>query len=90
MTVTIGANVYTLVGRGWNSTNVSTAPNGLSGTLTLSGNVSTSDGTAGNTVMAANGVDHSPSLAPTNTSQILVSDTLIDVLPPGRGSQVCA
>jgi hypothetical protein len=55
MTVTIGSNVYTLVAVAVDASNVSTAPNGLSGTLTLSGNVTVSDGTAGNTVTAANG-----------------------------------
>ena len=36
MTVTIGASVYSLVSVSVDATNVSTAPNGLSGTLTLS------------------------------------------------------
>jgi hypothetical protein len=53
LTVTIGANVYSLVGVTADVTNVSTTPNGVSGTLTFSGNVSVSDGTAGNAVTAA-------------------------------------
>lgn len=54
LTVTVGANAYTLVGASVDVTNISTAPNGVSGVLTFSGNVSVSDGTAGNPVAAAN------------------------------------
>ena len=54
LTITIGSNAYTLVGSTADVTNVSTTPNGVSGLLTLSGNVSVSDGTAGNAVTAAN------------------------------------
>jgi hypothetical protein len=74
--VTIGADTYTLVGTTVDATNVSTAPGGLSGTLTLSGNVTVSDGTAGNTVQAATA---SLILRPngrTNTGQITATDTL--------------
>jgi len=53
LAVTVGSNVYTLVGAAADSTNVSTTPNGVSGTLTFSGNVSVSDGTAGNAVQAS-------------------------------------
>jgi hypothetical protein len=76
MTVTIGSNLYTVVSVAVDTTNVSTAPNGLSGILTLSGNVSVSDGTVGNTVIAANG---STIIRPSqrgNTSLITASDTL--------------
>jgi hypothetical protein len=76
MTVTIGANAYTLVIAALDTTNVSTSPNGLSGTLTLSSNVSTSDGTAGNTVIAASGAIIVRPSQRTNTSLILASDTL--------------
>jgi hypothetical protein len=76
MTVTIGANAYTLVAAALDTTNVSTSPNGLSGILTLSSNVSTSDGTAGNTVMAASGAIIVRPSQRTNTSLILASDTL--------------
>ena len=62
MTVTIGSNVYSLVGVAVDTTNVSTAPNGISGALTLSGNVSVSDGTAANTVTAANGCNNRASV----------------------------
>jgi hypothetical protein len=54
LTVAVGANAYTLVGAAADITNVSTAPNGVSGVLTFSGNVAVADGTAGNAVTAAN------------------------------------
>jgi hypothetical protein len=76
MTVTIGAIVYTLVAAAPDITNVSTAPNGVSGTLTMSGSVSVSDGTAGNTVTAANGCTIVRPSQRGNTSLIGASDTL--------------
>jgi hypothetical protein len=76
MTVTIGANVYTLVGVAVDPTNVSTAPNGMSGSLTLSGSVSVSDGTVGNTVTAANGSTIVRPSQRGNSSLITASDTL--------------
>ena len=76
LTVTVGADAYTLVGAAADSTNVSTTPNGISGVLTFSGNVSVSDGTAGNTVAAATGsVIVRPSQRG-NTSLIVAGDTL--------------
>jgi hypothetical protein len=54
LTVTVGANAYSLVGVTQDATNVSTTPNGISGSLTFSGNVSVFDGTSGNAVTAAN------------------------------------
>jgi hypothetical protein len=76
MTVTVGADTYTLVAVSADSINVSTAPNGISGTLTFTGNVSVSDGTAGNTVAAANGSSIVRPSQRGNTSLILASDTL--------------
>ena len=76
MTVTIGSNAYSLVGVTVDATNVSTAPGGLSGTLTLSGDVSVSDGTAGNTVSAASGSTIVRPSQRGNTSLITASDTL--------------
>ncbi len=55
LTVTIGAGVYSVIGTTVDVVNASTAPGGLSGSLTLSGNVSTSDGSLGSAVQAANG-----------------------------------
>jgi hypothetical protein len=76
MTVTGGSDVYTLVSVAVDITNVSTAPNGLSGALTFSGNVSVSDGTAGNTVTAASGSTIVRPSSRTNSSLITASDTL--------------
>lgn len=76
MTVAIGSNTYTLVGVAVDVVSVSTAPGGLSGTLTLSGNVSVPDGTAGNTVTAANGASIVRPSQRGNTSLIGASDTL--------------
>jgi hypothetical protein len=53
MSVTVGANVYSLQGVAPDSSNVSTAPSGVSGILTFGSSVSVSDGTAGNAVGAA-------------------------------------
>ncbi len=54
MSVTVGSNVYTLTGVAADGSNVSTAPGGISGTLTFSGNVTVADGTALNAVTAYN------------------------------------
>lgn len=76
LTVAIGSDVYTLIGASTDIVSTSTAPNGMSGTLTFSGNVSVSDGTAGSTVMAPNA---SVILRPAqrgNTTQLLATDSL--------------
>ena len=76
LTVTVGANAYTLVAAAADTTNVSTAPGGQSGTLTFSGNVSVSDGAAGNAVQASNA---SVVLRPSNratTAGLTAADTL--------------
>jgi hypothetical protein len=76
LTVTVGADSYTIIGAAADATNVSTAPNGISGVLTFSGNVSVSDGTAGNAVTAANAsVIVRPSQR-SNTSTLVAGDTL--------------
>jgi hypothetical protein len=76
MTVTIGSSIYTLVAAAVDTTNVSTAPNGVSGVLTLSGNVSVVDGTAANTVMAASSATIVRPSQRGNTSLLTASDTL--------------
>jgi len=76
LTVTIGADAYTLVGVSVDVTNVSTTPGGLSGALMLSANVTVLDGTAGNSVQAATS---SLILRPngrTNTGLIQATDVL--------------
>ncbi len=76
LTVAVGANAYTLTGATADTTNVSTAPSGVSGVLTFSGNVSVADGTAGNSVIAANAsVVVRPSQR-TNSSQLTATDML--------------
>ena len=76
LTVTVGADTYTLVGAVADATNVSTTPNGISGVLTFSGPVSVADGTAGNTVVAATAsVIVRPSQRG-NTSLLTAGDTL--------------
>lgn len=53
LTVTIGSDSYTVIAATADATNTSTAPNGVSGTLTTSTNVTVADGTEGNAVVAA-------------------------------------
>jgi len=48
MSVIVGSNAYTLTGAAVDVSNVSTAPGGISGTLTFSSNVTVADATAGN------------------------------------------
>ena len=76
LSVTIGSNVYNGVSASVDTTNVSTAPTGVSGTITLSTNVSVGDGAAGNTVVAANGSTIIRPQLRTNTLQLNGSDTL--------------
>jgi hypothetical protein len=76
LTVTVGADAYTLIGSVADATNVSTAPNGISGVLTFSTNVSVSDGTTGNTVTAANASVILRPAARGNTGGLLAGDTL--------------
>lgn len=51
--VTVGAEVYSLIGFLADSTNVSTVPGGVSGTLTFSSAVTVAEGTVGNAVVSA-------------------------------------
>ncbi len=76
LTVTVGSNAYTLVGVAADATNVSTAPNGMSGVLTFSGTVSVADGTAGNSVIAANASMMVRPAQRANTSQLVAGDML--------------
>jgi hypothetical protein len=76
MNVTVGASIYTLTGVAADGTNVSTAPGGISGTLTFSAAVSVADGTALNSVIG----QYAPTvLRPngrSNTSSIVGTDLL--------------
>jgi hypothetical protein len=76
LTVTIGADVYTAVGTTPDATNVSTTWGGVSGVLTLSGSVSISDGTAGNTVVSATASSIMRPSGRGNASLLTASDTL--------------
>jgi hypothetical protein len=53
VSVTVGADVYTLSAAAADGTNISTAPGGISGNLTFTTSVSVADGTAGNSVVSA-------------------------------------
>lgn len=76
LSVTVGSDVYTLVGVVADTTNVSGAPNGISGVLTFSSNVMVADGTAGNSVIAASAsVIVRPSQC-TNTELLTAGDML--------------
>jgi hypothetical protein len=76
LTVTVGADVYTLVAATADATNVSTSPNGISGQLTFSSNVSVSDGAAYSSVQAATGSAILRPAGRTNTSLIQANDSL--------------
>lgn len=76
MTITVGSNTYTLVGTAVDLVNASTAPGGMSGVLTLSGNVSVQDATAGNTVQAATASVIMRPNRRTNTSALVASDVM--------------
>ncbi len=76
LTVTVGANPYSLVGATPDAVSVSTAPGGVSGTLTFGTSVSVSDGATGNAVQAANAsVIVRPNARPTSAG-LVVTDTL--------------
>ena len=76
MTITVGSNTYSLIGVAVDQVNVSTAPAGLSGVLTLAGNVSVQDGTAGNTVQAATASVIMRPNRRTNTAALVASDVM--------------
>lgn len=76
LAVTVGADVYTLVSAVADASNLSTAPGGVSGTLTFSTAVSVSDGTAGNAVQAANASVIVRPNSRTNTAGLTATDTL--------------
>jgi hypothetical protein len=76
LNVTIGADIYVLVGVGPDATNVSTTPGGVSGVLTLASAISVSDGTAGNSVQAATASLILRPNARTNTGLLQTGDTL--------------
>jgi hypothetical protein len=76
LAVIIGNDTYSVVGTAADATNVSTSPNGISGTITLSGNCTAADGTAGNSVVSATASLILRPNARSNTSLIQIGDTL--------------
>ena len=76
LTVTVGADAYSLVAATPDAINVSTAPGGISGTLTFATSVTTADGTAGSAVQAANASVIIRPNARTNTGALAATDTL--------------
>jgi len=102
LTVTIGSSVYTVVGTTADGVNSSTAPGGVSGTLTCSSNVSAADGTMGSAVQAANasvvvrpgGRGTTAALQPTDELTIgvlldAVSKLRLNAVPDIAGSYNC-
>jgi hypothetical protein len=76
LAITVGSDVYSVVGAAVDGTNVSTTPGGISGVLTFASNVTVADGTVGNTVLSATG---SLILRPNgrgNTTLLQAGDTL--------------
>jgi hypothetical protein len=76
LAVAIGSNTYNIVATTSDASSVSTTPGGISGTLTLSGNVTVSDGTVGNTVLASNASVIIRPAQRGNTAQLGINDTL--------------
>lgn len=76
LSVTIGSNVYNAIATTADVTSISTAPGGISGTITLSGNVTVADATAGNSVVAANASSIIRPGNRGNTQQLTGADTL--------------
>jgi hypothetical protein len=76
LSVTVGSDIYTLVGATADATSTSTTPNGISGTLTFSGNVAVADGTEYNSVLAATASSVLRPAGRGNTALIQATDTL--------------
>ncbi len=76
LTVTVGSNLYTLIGATADAVNVSTAPNGVSGVLTFSASVLVADATAGNTVTAGTASSIMRPNGRTNTLALQSTDVL--------------
>lgn len=93
MPVVVGSNVYTLIGATRDITNVSTAFRGISGTLTFSTNVSTSDAALGNAVIGAYApVVLRPNLRATTgnltTSDLMTMSLILDAVTVLRNNAV--
>ena len=76
LAVTVGATAYTLIGVAVDGSNTTSAPFGISGSLTFSNSVLTSDATAGSSVIATNASSIQRPNGRTNTSQLVAGDSL--------------
>jgi hypothetical protein len=76
LAVTIGADIYTLIGTTADATSISTAPNGVSGALIFGSNVSIADGTQYNSVVAATASSILRPAGRGNTALVQATDTL--------------
>ena len=76
LAVVVGSDSYILIGATADAVNVSTAPGGISGSLTFTTSVTVANGTAGNAVQAANASSIVRPNACTTTSQLTTADTL--------------
>ena len=76
MAITVNGDVYTIIGFAADGSNISTAPGGVSGTLTANANITTTDGTGGNAVVSS----IAPSVVRANgratTAALIPGDTL--------------
>lgn len=76
MTVVVGSNTYTLTGVAVDGSNVSTAPKGISGTLTFSATVTVADGTAGNGVISTIAPKINRPAGRASTAALIATDVL--------------
>ena len=76
LNVAVGSDTYLLIGAVADASNITTAPGGISGVLTFSTSVTVADGTAGNTVTAANASSIARPNGRANTSLIQPTDLL--------------
>ncbi|MDR3520425.1 MAG: DUF4043 domain-containing protein [Acidocella sp.] len=76
LTATVGMNTYNIIGVTPDAVNISTAPNGVSGALSFSGNVTVADGTSSNGVKAATASSIVRPANRTTTANLQATDTL--------------
>ncbi len=76
LAVVVGSDSYIAIGATADAVNVSTAPGGISGSLTFTTSVTVADGTAGMPVQAANASFIVRPNASTTTSNLTTADTL--------------
>lgn len=78
--VVIGADTYSVTGATADGSNVSTAPNGVSGTLTTATNCTVADGTLNNAVVLANAPTvlrpHASGVMRATTAALVAGDTM--------------